>query len=243
METSWLAADHPLGIPATLDLSQSGASYADGPAQRASATALNPERPEQDSNLSEPGGRAVSQGEPARGRTPRAGFEPQRARRASGVAGASLRGAGRPEQDSNLSEPGGRAVSQGRACEGPDAPSRIRTCDLLLRRESLYPAELSGPEASLRARKPCLRRRRAGARPSHHAACVSGRVSGQMGERKHNPLINSAAGARAAYCESVHPFDYLLHDLEEGTPHRGEDQGASSRLVRAGNTPGVELGS
>jgi hypothetical protein len=24
------------------------------------------------------------------------------------------------------------------------APSRIRTCDLLLRRESLYPAELSG---------------------------------------------------------------------------------------------------
>ena len=27
----------------------------------------------------------------------------------------------------------------------PDAPSRIRTCGLLLRRESLYPAELSGP--------------------------------------------------------------------------------------------------
>jgi hypothetical protein len=26
-----------------------------------------------------------------------------------------------------------------------DAPSRIRTCGLLLRRESLYPAELSGP--------------------------------------------------------------------------------------------------
>jgi hypothetical protein len=30
------------------------------------------------------------------------------------------------------------------------APSRIRTCGLLLRRESLYPAELSGPSASLR---------------------------------------------------------------------------------------------
>ena len=28
-----------------------------------------------------------------------------------------------------------------------DAPSRIRTCGLLLRRESLYPAELSGPRA------------------------------------------------------------------------------------------------
>lgn len=26
-----------------------------------------------------------------------------------------------------------------------NAPSRIRTCGLLLRRESLYPAELSGP--------------------------------------------------------------------------------------------------
>jgi hypothetical protein len=31
----------------------------------------------------------------------------------------------------------------------PDAPSRIRTCGLLLRRESLCPAELSGPGASL----------------------------------------------------------------------------------------------
>ena len=30
------------------------------------------------------------------------------------------------------------------------APSRIRTCGLLLRRESLYPAELSGPQASVR---------------------------------------------------------------------------------------------
>jgi hypothetical protein len=29
-----------------------------------------------------------------------------------------------------------------------DAPSRIRTCGLLLRRESLYPAELSGPICS-----------------------------------------------------------------------------------------------
>ena len=83
-------------------------------------------------------------------RMPRAGFEPQRARRASGAAGSKLGGAGCPEQDSNLSEPGGRAVPQGRSWEGPDAPSRIRTCGLLLRRESLYPAELSGPSASLR---------------------------------------------------------------------------------------------
>jgi hypothetical protein len=35
-------------------------------------------------------------------------------------------------------------MPQVRGCEGPDAPSRIRTCGLLLRRESLYPAELSG---------------------------------------------------------------------------------------------------
>lgn len=31
----------------------------------------------------------------------------------------------------------------------PSAPSRIRTCGLLLRRESLYPAELSGRRVSL----------------------------------------------------------------------------------------------
>jgi hypothetical protein len=31
-----------------------------------------------------------------------------------------------------------RAMSQV-TCRGMDAPSRIRTCDLLLRRESLYP--------------------------------------------------------------------------------------------------------
>src|SRR5947207_2604601 len=43
------------------------------------------------------------------------------------------------------SEPGGRAMPQVRGCEGLDAPSRIRTCGLLLRRESLCPAELSGP--------------------------------------------------------------------------------------------------
>src|SRR6185295_1394092 len=134
-------------------------------------------RPEQDSNLSEPGGRAVSHVRSCEGWTPRAGFEPQRARRASGVACSLLRGldapsrirtsaspegercrmfaparAGRPEQDSNLSEPGGRAVSHVRSCEGwtpragfepqrarrasgvacsllrgLDAPSRIRT--------------------------------------------------------------------------------------------------------------------
>src|SRR5436190_3050490 len=67
----------------------------------------------------------------------------------SGAAGSKLRRAGRPEQDSNLSEAGCRAVPQVRSCEGRDAPSRIRTCGLLLRRESLYPAELSGPAASL----------------------------------------------------------------------------------------------
>ena len=38
-------------------------------------------------------------------------------------------------------------MPQVRGCEGPDAPSRIRTCGLLLRRESLYPAELSGQSA------------------------------------------------------------------------------------------------
>jgi hypothetical protein len=32
------------------------------------------------------------------------------------------------------------------------APSRIRTCGLLLRRESLYPAELSGPRARIARR-------------------------------------------------------------------------------------------
>ena len=49
--------------------------------------------------------------------------------------GASLApGLERPEQDSNLSEPGGRRP-EGRSCEGPDAPSRIRTCGLLLRRK------------------------------------------------------------------------------------------------------------
>src|SRR4051812_24721177 len=36
----------------------------------------------------------------------------------------------------------------------PHAPSRIRTCGLLLRRESLCPAELSGPGA----RGPMIRR-------------------------------------------------------------------------------------
>jgi len=42
-------------------------------------------------------------------------------------------------QDSNHSEAGGRAM--GRSCKGLDARSRIRTCGLLLRRESLYPTE------------------------------------------------------------------------------------------------------
>src|SRR5688500_15361149 len=53
-------------------------------------------------------------------------------------------GARCPDQDSNLSEPGGRAVPESRSWEGRDAPTRIRTWGLLLRRESLYPAELSG---------------------------------------------------------------------------------------------------
>src|SRR4029450_4852739 len=38
--------------------------------------------------------------------------------------------------------PGPRIAPRSR---GQYAPSRIRTCGLLLRRESLYPAELSGP--------------------------------------------------------------------------------------------------
>jgi FAD/FMN-containing dehydrogenase len=40
-------------------------------------------------------------------------------------------------------------MAQGRSWTGRDAPTRIRTWDLLLRRESLYPTELSGPSASL----------------------------------------------------------------------------------------------
>ena len=107
----------------------------------------------QDSNLSEPGGRAMSQDracrrpdaggrtrtsaspegercrriELAAGRMPEAGLEPQRARRASDVAGSSLPQAGCRRQDSNLSEPGGRAMSQDRACRRPDAGGRTRT--------------------------------------------------------------------------------------------------------------------
>src|ERR1700752_2401842 len=89
--------------------------------------AANGKRARQDSNLSEPGGRAVSQVRSWRSGTRPTGFEPQRAWRASGVTGsilekldapdrirtsASLEGerchrfdpgeAGRARQDSNL---------------------------------------------------------------------------------------------------------------------------------------------
>ena len=65
-------------------------------------------RARQDSNLSEPGGRAVSQVRSWRSWTRPTGFEPQRAWRASGVTGSIL--------------------------EKLDAPDRIRTCDLRFRR-------------------------------------------------------------------------------------------------------------
>src|ERR1700752_2418877 len=97
-------------------------------------------RARQDSNLSEPGRRAVSQVRSWRSWTRPTGFEPQRARKASGVTGSILEKldapdrirtsaspegerchrfdpgeAGRARQDSNLSEPGRRAVSQVRS--------------------------------------------------------------------------------------------------------------------------------
>ena len=79
----------------------------------------------QDSNLSEPGGRAGAPGSIlGRGRMPRPGFEPQRARRASGGPGSILGGVGCPDQDSNLSEPGGRVVAQGRSWEGVGCPDQ-----------------------------------------------------------------------------------------------------------------------
>src|SRR5436309_7376945 len=68
--------------------------------------------------------------EPWRVWTRPTGFEPQRAWKASGVTGSNPGGSGRARQDSNLSEPGRRAVSQVRTLAGLDAPDRIRTCDL-----------------------------------------------------------------------------------------------------------------
>src|SRR5919201_1905023 len=124
-------------------------------------------RPEQDSNLSEPGGRAVSQvrslrrlDAPSRIRTS-ASPEGERCRRFAACEGWTPRAGFEP------SEPGGRAVSQVRCLRRLDAPSRIRTCDLLLRRESLYPAELSGPGARVALATPPRR----AARPPAPSPC------------------------------------------------------------------------
>ena len=46
---------------------------------------------------------------------------------------------------STTSTPSARTAPEPAARRAGNAPSRIRTCGLLLRRESLYPAELSGP--------------------------------------------------------------------------------------------------
>src|SRR5215211_3553512 len=75
-------------------------------------------------------------------RTRPTGFEPQRAREGERCHRFEPWRSGRARQDSNLSEPGKASDVTGSNPGGPDAPDRIRTCDLWFRRPALYPTEL-----------------------------------------------------------------------------------------------------
>ena len=69
------------------------------------------------------------------------------ARRALRAAGDDRRALSRPPGPRSVppARLGNTEVTANRVSTRYNAPSRIRTCGLLLRRESLYPTELSGP--------------------------------------------------------------------------------------------------